>query len=390
MIRSRANQQELKWFSMWIRESGELKTKVNYPFIYFFLEPNVVLVYKIETQKYLTVSEIWEYGEWQTYELNLAEEFDTFKHEESKSLEGRGYLVKQDVTNIMLDIINKQIQKHRMYPTPAPVHIVITESAAGSLKYGLERPKVVIGFPDFLSIGPVWKLDEKIGQKFRFEWLYEHINTEQDDYEYENKFTNTLLEIEDILEQAPIYLWTANNASEQTGVRFILQLLQGKENDVFLINSTDFYDQYIAAKDQGQSFTHTNQIEAEHLRLVFEKNKVAKPLSNEDKLRFQKEWQELSQTKEVLRLWVNNKIESAPEHHYDPLIINTIEILHKEQINKDFIKTGRVIGETLGRMKELISDSFLEYRIRHLVYSGVLEMKGIPKSMRHYSVKLRT
>jgi hypothetical protein len=40
-------------------------------------------------------------------------------------------------------------------------------------------------------------------------------------------------------------------------------------------------------------------------------------------------------------------------------------------------------------MEVLASDSFLEYRIRHLVYTGVLELKGIPKSMRHYSVKLR-
>ncbi len=32
---------------------------------------------------------------------------------------------------------------------------------------------------------------------------------------------------------------------------------------------------------------------------------------------------------------------------------------------------------------------FLEYRIRYLVYSGGFELKGIPKSMHHYSVKLR-
>ncbi|MBT2697541.1 hypothetical protein J7E79_08970 [Bacillus sp. ISL-40] len=27
--------------------------------------------------------------------------------------------------------------------------------------------------------------------------------------------------------------------------------------------------------------------------------------------------------------------------------------------------------------------------MRHLIYSGFLELKGIPRSMRHYSVKLR-
>ncbi|TQR38069.1 DUF3658 domain-containing protein [Brevibacillus brevis] len=36
-----------------------------------------------------------------------------------------------------------------------------------------------------------------------------------------------------------------------------------------------------------------------------------------------------------------------------------------------------------------MGDFFLEYRIRHLIYSGVLELKGIPKSMRHYSIRIR-
>jgi hypothetical protein len=364
-----------------------MKTKVNYPFIYFYMNPNVVFVYKIETDHYLTVSELRDFGEWQTYEINLAEEFDTFNHVESNPLEGRGYFVKQEDSNTMLEIINKQIQKHRVYAESSSVHIVTSESAAGSLRFGLERPKEVIGFPDFFSIGPIWKLDEKIGQTFRFEWLYEHINTEQEDYEYENKFTNTLLEIEDIPEQVPIYLWTANNASEQVGVRFILHLLQSKTNEIFLINSTD---EYQVSQDKERPFTNTSQIEPEYLRLVFEENKATKPISNEDKLKFQEEWKQLSSTMGVLRILVKNEIINVPENHYDPLIINTIEMMHDEQEYKDFIMTGRMIGKILGQMEELISDSFLEYRIRHLIYNGVLELKGIPKSMRHYSVKLRT
>jgi hypothetical protein len=36
-----------------------------------------------------------------------------------------------------------------------------------------------------------------------------------------------------------------------------------------------------------------------------------------------------------------------------------------------------------------MSDTFLEYRIRHLIFSGILEIKGNSKSMRYYSVKLK-
>lgn len=68
----------------------------------------------------------------------------------------------------MVEEINKHIQKNRHLKGVGnqigAVHIVNSESAAGSLRVGLERPKTVIGFPDSFSIGPLWKLDEKIGQ----------------------------------------------------------------------------------------------------------------------------------------------------------------------------------------------------------------------------------
>ena len=352
------------------------------------MEPNVVFSYKIETEHYLTFSELREYGEWQTYELNHEDDFFSFNHERHKPLVGRGYLVKLD-NNTMVKIINEQIQKHRMAAEKSPVHIVISESAAGTLRVGLDRPKVVLGFPDSFSIGPIWKLDEKVGQTNRFDWIVENINTEQEDYEFENKFANMLLELEDIPEQVPIYLWTANNASEQTGVRFILQLLKDKVNEVILLNSTELFYKYISTDNVEQSIYTTSQIDPKSIKYLFDQAKTTKPLSNEDKLQLRREWETLSQTQEVLRIWVENQINSVPEHHYDQLIINTLEMMHNQQESKDFIKAARVIGEIFGHMDEMISDSFLEFRIRHLVYHGVFELKGIPKSMRHYSVKLR-
>ncbi|WP_234978412.1 DUF1835 domain-containing protein [Bacillus tuaregi] len=332
-----------------------------------------------------------ENGEWETYELNHAEEFDTFHHEEYKSLEGRGYFIEQNDLNKMVEIINKTIQIHRRstnLSNKASVHIVSPEFAAGNLRVGLKHPKKVIGFPDFFSIGPLWKLDETKDQAFRAEWLYDNINFELDDYEYQNKLTNTLREIEDISEQVPIYLWYGNNAGEQTGLRYILYLLRDKENEIFLMNSTELYEKYITSKVERPIF-HTGQIEPESLKLLFERNKENHPLSHKNRLQLQREWETLSQTKEVLRVWMNDKIIGVPEEHYDPLIIKTLEKLHNEQGKKDFIKTGTVIGEILEQLDEA-GPFYLEYRIRHLIYSGVLELRGIPKSMRHYSIKIRS
>ncbi|KQL18445.1 hypothetical protein AN957_07580 [Cytobacillus solani] len=375
-----------------------MKTKVIYPFIYFFMEPNVVFVYKIETQNYVTVSDLNENGEWQTYELEHENEFEMFNHEESNPLEGKGYAIKQSDVNTMVEVVNRCIQKYR-HPFSSSsveagdqveaVHIVSSESAAGSLRVGLERPKVVIGFPDSFSIGPLWKLVEKAGQTFRNQWLYEHINYEQDDFEYENKFANTLREIEDIPRQVPIYIWYGNNADEQTGLRFLLFFLRDKTNDVFLMNSTELYERYIMPEVRGQKISHTGHIEPKDLRLLFEKGRKAPPISEQERMQLQEEWNSLAQTKEVLRLWMKGEIKGVKENHFDPLIINTIKMLHRKQEKRDFIKAGMVIGEILSGTNELINAFFLEYRIRNLIYSGLLELKGIPKSMRHYSVKLR-
>lgn len=339
-----------------------------------------------------------ENGEWQTYELEHDVEFEKFNHEENDPLEGKGYMIKQSEVNTMVEVVNKYIQQYRHSFSSSsveavdkawPVHIVSSESAAGSLRVGLERPKVVIGFPDSFSIGPLWNLDKKSGQRFRNEWLYEYINYEQDDYEYENKFANTLRELEDIHGQVPIYIWYGNNADEQTGLRFLLFLLRDKINDIFLINSTELNESYRMSKAKDQKVFHTGHFEPKELRLLFEKGKKNPPLSKQERMQLQEEWNSLAQTKEVLRLWMKDGIRVVKENYFDPLIIDTIEMLHRKQEKKDFIKAGIVIGEVLSGTNKLINAFYLEYRIRDLIYSGILELKGIPKSMRHYSVKIR-
>lgn len=351
------------------------------------MEPAVVFVYKIETNDYLTVSRFLDGGSLETYELNHPEEFNTFTHEESHPLIGRGYFIQQNDTYKMTKFINKQIQKHRVIDD-GPIHIVSTESAAGTIRYSIDRPRKVLTFSEFFSFGPLWMLEREEGQAYRNEWLFDNINMEfQDDYENEMRFANTLLEIEDIQEGVPIYIWVGNNTHEQIGVRFILQLLSGKANAVFLINSAVLYQKFI---NHHLPIYHTSQMTPDHIKLIFEQGKNSHPLSLADRERYVREWKSLAQSKGVFRLWRNNEISIVSENHYDSLIIQIIRKIHREQVHKDFIRASKVIGVMLEQMmEEFVSDSFWEYRIRYLIYNGVLELKGVPKSMRHYSVKLR-
>ncbi|MFJ7736952.1 DUF1835 domain-containing protein [Lysinibacillus sp. NPDC097287] len=337
----------------------------------------------------------------ENFEINHKDEFETFDHEVSKPLEGRGCYFSQDDLNMMVEEINHHIQKRRQFLNlsqfpkdlsgrPSAVHLVSSESAAGSLSVGLERPKIVMGFPDDFSIGPLWNLDCRTGKAYRSEWLEENINYEQEEYIYQNKLNNTLREIEDIPSQVPIYLWYGHNADEYTFILYILDVLKNKENEIYLINATELYPKLITSKDKDRQISHTGQIEPDDLRLLFEKNRGKSPLIDKALLQFQREWTELLQTKEVLRIWDKDKLKSVPENYIDSLILRAIEKLHNEQIIKDFIKTGQVIGEILEQRNMFVNIFYLEYRIRYLVYSGVLELKGVPKSMHHYSVKIRS
>ncbi|MDI3410233.1 DUF3658 domain-containing protein [Bacillus sonorensis] len=73
---------------------------------------------------------------------------------------------------------------------------------------------------------------------------------------------------------------------------------------------------------------------------------------------------------------------------FDPLIIDKTRELQKNRSQKDFIVCPRVVGEVLGHLNEYIGDEFIEYRIRELIYKGVFEIKGVPKAMRFYSIRL--
>jgi hypothetical protein len=368
-----------------------LETRVIFPLIYFFMKPNIVFVFKIKTSHYLNVADLKSQG-CATFELNPEETFEHFDHKNYQPLEGRSYFIKQVNLVFMVEEINKQIRLHRKRQVAevqlSPIHIVSPEYAAGSLRVGLERPKLVIGFPDFFAIGPLWRLEEKEGQDFRNQWLFENINYDEEEFEYQSKYQHTLRELEDIPIDVPIYLWCGQNAGEQIGVCFILYLLRDKGNQIFLLNTTQLYERYIASGAGGQPVFHTGQLEPEELRDIFEKNKGANPLSICERQQFQKEWELLSQTQEVLRIWENGEIMSVAEDHFDSLIIDTIKGLHASQGNQEFIKVGTVIGELLALGVDC-DGHYLEYRIRNLIYNGELTIKGIPKSMRHYSVKMR-
>lgn len=317
--------------------------------------------------------------------LNVMYRLELIKREEDSQNE-----VVKDLLSLS-DDLSDSLQKETPYEMDrTAVHIISGESPAGSLRVGLSHENQVIGFPDFFAEGPVWKIHTKEGRTIRYEWLRDHINYEMDyiEEEYKSRFSKTLATIEKMPLNIPIILWTANNADERTALRYFLYLLREKKNDVYIINTTDAFEALYEKGNAQFRVRHSGEAASDQFKEIYQ-TKLGNPLTNEEKETLRNEWLLLSEKEDVLRIWKDDSFQVIEEDHFDSMITDTVRRVQGEHEAADFVLAARVIGEILFQSEQFVSHSYLEYRIRCLVYNGTFEIKGIPKSMRHYRVQLR-
>lgn len=302
-----------------------------------------------------------------------------------------------DLKKTYIDFLNYKrnqtdIKSNKSYKV---VHILFGDSASGSLKrvlkeMELQNEEKVISFSDLFSVGPVWQLHDKVGLNQRYEWIKNHLIFD-DDYidEYQHNFNNTTSMINTIPQNTKIIIWIGENSHEQTALRYVLYLLKEKNNDIFLIDTTKQYKNQFNIPDTDCYPLHTGEIISEKLKIIYKKSRNVPPVSQKQRKKLGEEWQELSSTQGVLRVWENKEIRSVDEAYYDDYIINKAKKLHKERKNNEFMKSARLIGEVIGYLDQYIGDEYFEYRVRHLIMNGIFEIEGVPKAMRFYSVKLK-
>jgi len=273
------------------------------------------------------------------------------------------------------------------------VHIVFGDAFAGSLKHvirqlGIENTNKMVSFRDQFSIGPLWRLHEEAGRAHRVEWLRDHINNEvDDDDDYESYHQRIMEQIDHIPAEASIVIWSGNNAHEQIGLRYALYLLRKKQNEIFVFNAVEACERRFITSDQHFKYLHAGEIPPEKLQNVFGEIEDNGSIDFETKKLMEHEWLSLAELHNVLRIWDGERIQNVDENYFDSYLLKTIEKLHADGSNRDFIKAARVVGEALGHCDYHVVDSYFEYRLRQLIYNQFLEIKGVPRGMRFYSVR---
>ena len=273
-------------------------------------------------------------------------------------------------------------------------HILFGRSQSGSLnqmlkKMGADKTETIISLWEILSIGPIQELQEKRGVENRFVWLEQHMNDRYNELsDYRQSFEKAFEQLQSIPEGRPITIWTAENAHEQTGLRFVLHLLKGRTNLITMINTTHYYSELFNTKDLSYIISHTGEITSDRLQVIYEQSKHDKPLNDSERAMLEQEWMKLASSHELLRIYQDEKIESVSIDHYDSYIVNLARRLQRECGPEKFMPAMRLVGEIIGHLEQYVGDDFLEFRVRILVQDGIFEMKGKFEGMQFYSICL--
>lgn len=273
------------------------------------------------------------------------------------------------------------------------IHIAVGDSFSGTLKQALVQlaldtvQKLITMRQDY-AIGPILDLDSVEGQKVRKHWFFDNITgalderagLELDEHDLPSQFAL-------IPKRAKIVIWTGSNAMEQTGLQYAVHLLQHKDNTIRICDASAVSKRL----HQGSKFelgysgyVMVNEV-CEMLKQI---EKYSTRLDTEAILNIEKSWQRISKTEEVLRIWQNEEVIPVAAGYYDECLLDSLRKLEPYSDNKDgYIKAAALIGEVTGKCGQYISDAFLEYRLRELIYAGILEIKGVPAAMRYYSVR---
>ncbi|WXR60944.1 DUF3658 domain-containing protein [Peptostreptococcaceae bacterium AGR-M142] len=259
-------------------------------------------------------------------------------------------------------------------------HIVFGDSAKGSLKYFFENNEndysgEVVGLLDDLSVGPLNDIDKEEGFRQRIYWI-NNLNKEVMPYfeEYSKAVVDSYNNLNDIDKTHTIIIWHGNNSSDQVGLRYIISKLENKN-----IYEVDVSKQPIMFfKDEAYIPRALGECSIENIEKVILN---MKKIDNERLEELKNDWQELRNSKENLRIVKDSKILGVEEDFYDSKIVANTGF--------NFKMAARIIGKTMGESKHLVTDTYIDYRIRKLIEQGKIKYQGHLESIRDYQIRVQ-
>lgn len=256
------------------------------------------------------------------------------------------------------------------------IHVVFSNSAANTIEHGIKETKKLIHFKDNLSAGPIGL---NIDYNLRKPWLDNVIFDESNLTEEEilKSYATFHEAVKEIKETDTVYIWVGNNSLDQCGLMYFLSLVNINAN-IYVINVSN--KTFNRGKTNEFTPKGVGEIRVVDLDMFFHD---AKKLSKEDIDKFVKTWKTLTTENSSLRVFMDGKIISVSQNFYDNQILN-----YTTEFSKDgFRKCARVIGHIMGISEDLVSDSYLFWRIKELIKQGRINGRGSDTTISDLEIK---
>ncbi|WP_281890112.1 DUF1835 domain-containing protein [Paenibacillus sp. YYML68] len=303
----------------------------------------------------------------------------------------------------LYDMLEK-LPTRRAWWDPVPscthVHIVTGDSFAGGMKQALQsldwtHTHKVITLRDHYELGPLSGLDSPEGRQERSRWFLDHYAEEYGTPpELEGWHQELLDKLKRIPKEAEVVLWTCGNAQEQLGMRHALYLLSSysQESSVSIHDACAMCEELFNRRDAFIHYRHSGEIPPDKLQgaLVQVVDSNSKPKQSAASIeQLVQEWQELRRQGGTLRIWQQDAIVEVDADYYDDYVLTKLDDLRPPGDDR-FLMAARLIGEVMGHSEQPIPVDYLEYRLREMIYSGALEVRGVPAGMRRFRVRRKS
>lgn len=276
------------------------------------------------------------------------------------------------------------------------VHIVIGLSFAGSMiqtlhQLGWSDTHRVVAFAENYAIGPLFHLDTYEGRLARTKWFHNNIAEALEYYTaFEDEYQDILHQIELISEQSKIVIWASDNVLEQIGLRHAVYLMRDTRNTLILMDACKTAQHLYNQESRFINYLHSGEVPSNKLQEVLLRIDEGKELSRNEINDLVQDWKKISGRHGNLRIWCDDAVVEVEDHFYDQYLLDQLDKISPPADNDGFLKSARLIGEAIGYCDQNIGYSYFEYRLRELIYGGILESKGNLAAMRYYSVRRKS
>jgi hypothetical protein len=266
------------------------------------------------------------------------------------------------------------------------IHIIFQEADKAVLNTAMEMDETLMGevilIRDDFAVGPLSGLDEDEGWQQRVEWWRGLLEGSPYGTQLAGSFDdrNTIKEFREKLDanaDKEAWIWMGQNQHDVCGYFWLMRQLSSYQGRILVLylNNLPFLN------EKGQLY-YPSTIHDILPKEILKAKKLSRPITLSEFEVDPDEWKRLVEENGGVRILEGGKkIASENEYYYDKELL--------KNAGTEWQKAGRLLTNTLNRMKIKTGDVYMMWRMKTLVNNGQLAAIGdINKNWKDFDVKL--